>query len=145
MYLPGDINGLTKKLHLLAAEFFACNTSQKRIGSCIGRVAIMKIITKMRTSRSRPCYQNILTHLNRGEYKDLQMDDLKSVLEGMIEKYTIQKNGEQNESFYVIEETNVLEHDENNESTKSLESFVNDEFLFSHNKQNQIGSKLGCR
>ena len=27
MYLPGHINGLTKKLHLLAAEFFAGNTS----------------------------------------------------------------------------------------------------------------------
>ena len=27
MYLPGDINGHTKKLHLLAAEFFAGNTS----------------------------------------------------------------------------------------------------------------------
>ena len=37
--VPGDINGLTKKLHLLAAEFFAGNTSQERIGSCIGRVA----------------------------------------------------------------------------------------------------------
>ena len=27
VYLPGDINGLTKKLHLLAAEFFAGNTT----------------------------------------------------------------------------------------------------------------------
>ena len=27
MYLPEDINGLTEKLHLLAAEFFAGNTS----------------------------------------------------------------------------------------------------------------------
>ena len=27
MYLPGDINGLAKKLHLLAAEFFAGNTT----------------------------------------------------------------------------------------------------------------------
>ena len=27
MYLPGDINGLTRKLHLLAAEFFAGNTT----------------------------------------------------------------------------------------------------------------------
>ena len=27
MYLPGDINGLTKKLHLLAAEFFAGNNT----------------------------------------------------------------------------------------------------------------------
>ena len=101
-------------------------------------ISIIKIITKIISSRSRPCYQNILTHLNKGEYKDLQMDDLKSVLEGMIEK-----NGEQNESFYVIEETNVLEHDENIASTKSLESFINDEFYSV--KQNQIGSKLGCR
>ena len=27
VYLPGDINGLTKKLHLLSAEFFAGNTT----------------------------------------------------------------------------------------------------------------------
>ena len=27
MYLPGDINGLAKKLHLLATEFFAGNTT----------------------------------------------------------------------------------------------------------------------
>ena len=27
MYLPGNINGPTKKLHLLAAEFFAGNTT----------------------------------------------------------------------------------------------------------------------
>ena len=27
VYLPGDINGLTKKLHLLTAEFFVGNTS----------------------------------------------------------------------------------------------------------------------
>ena len=39
VYLPGDINGLAKKLHLLAVEFFAGNLSQGRIGSCIGRVA----------------------------------------------------------------------------------------------------------
>ena len=29
VYLPGDINGLTKKLHLLAVEFFADNTTVK--------------------------------------------------------------------------------------------------------------------
>ena len=27
VYLPGDISGLIKKLHLLAAEFFASNTT----------------------------------------------------------------------------------------------------------------------
>ena len=52
-------------------------------------ISILKIIMKIRSSRSRPCYQNILTHLNRGEYKDRQIDDLKSVLEGMIEKHAI--------------------------------------------------------
>ena len=30
VYLPGDINGLTKKLHLLAAEFFAGNTTVRK-------------------------------------------------------------------------------------------------------------------
>ena len=27
MYLPGDINGIARKLHLLSAEFFASNTT----------------------------------------------------------------------------------------------------------------------
>ena len=27
VYIPGDINGLAKKLHLLSAEFFAGNTT----------------------------------------------------------------------------------------------------------------------
>ena len=30
MDLPGDINGLTKKWHLLAAEFFAGNTTVRK-------------------------------------------------------------------------------------------------------------------
>ena len=88
----------------------------------------VKVITKIRNGRSRPCYQNIQTHLNRGEYNDLQMDDLKSVLDVMLGKNILQKIGEQNESFYVTEETENLKNDETNESTKSLESFVNEEF-----------------
>ena len=40
VYLPGDINRLTKKLHLLAAEFFAGNTTVRNaFGSCIGCIA----------------------------------------------------------------------------------------------------------
>ena len=31
VYLPGDINGLTNKLHLLAAEFFAGNTTVRNV------------------------------------------------------------------------------------------------------------------
>ena len=44
MYLPGDINGLARKLQLLAAEFFAGNTTQERIGSCIERIALIETI-----------------------------------------------------------------------------------------------------
>ena len=40
----------------------------------------------------------------------------------------LQKIGEQNESFYVTDETENLKNDEKNESTTSLESFVNEEF-----------------
>ena len=36
VYLPGDINGLTKKLHLLAAEFFAGNTTVRNESRCGG-------------------------------------------------------------------------------------------------------------
>ena len=89
---------------------------------------IIKVITKIRKGRSRPCYQNIQTHLNRGEYKELQMEDLKSVLNGMLEKNILQKIGEQNESFYVTDETDYHKNVEINESTESLESFVNEEF-----------------
>ena len=40
VYLPGDINGLAKKLQLLAAEFFAGNTTvRNEFGSCVGRIA----------------------------------------------------------------------------------------------------------
>ena len=56
------------------------------------------------------------------------MDDLKSVLGGMLEKNILQKIGEQNESVYVTEETDNLKNAEKNESTKSFESFVNEEF-----------------
>ena len=53
---------------------------------------ILKVITKIRNGRSRPCCQNIQTH--RGEYKDLQMDDLKYVHDSMLEKNILQKIGE---------------------------------------------------
>ena len=56
------------------------------------------------------------------------MDNLKSVLNIMLEKNILQRIGEQNESFYVTEETENLKNDETNESSKSIESFVNEEF-----------------
>ena len=36
MYLPGDIKGLTDKLHLLLAEFLAGNTTIERTGLRVG-------------------------------------------------------------------------------------------------------------
>ena len=83
---------------------------------------IIKVITKIRNSRSRPGYQNVLTHLNRGEYKDLKMDELKAVIDDMVEINIIRKSGEQHESFYVIDNN----YEEKNE--KSVETFINDEF-----------------
>ena len=63
---------------------------------------IIKVITKIRNSHSRPGYQNALTHLNRGEYKDLKMDELKAVIDDMVENNIIRKSGEQNEFYLVI-------------------------------------------
>ena len=39
VYLPGDISGLERILHLLATVLCRQHHSQERIGSCIGRIA----------------------------------------------------------------------------------------------------------
>ena len=54
------------------------------------------------------------------------MENLKSKLELMLEKNIINNNNEEHESFYVTEEIEVPKSDENEETTNSLESFVDD-------------------
>ena len=47
MYLPEDINGLTKKLHLLTAEFSACNTTvRNELVHVLGTLLRLKQLTR---------------------------------------------------------------------------------------------------
>ena len=49
MYLPGDISGLTKKLHLLAAEFFAGNTTvRNELVHVLDALRTLKQLTRKR-------------------------------------------------------------------------------------------------
>ena len=53
--------------------------------------------------RSRPCYQNSLNFINRGDIK-VQMDSLKTVLNDLVERNVLEMKGDTDkESFYVID------------------------------------------
>ena len=57
VYLPGDINGLAKELHLLASEFFAGNTSvRNEFVLVLGALLRLKQLT-------RKDYANIIASL----------------------------------------------------------------------------------
>ena len=47
VYLPGDIDGITKKLQLLAAEFFAGNTTvRNELVNMLGALLRLKQVTR---------------------------------------------------------------------------------------------------
>ena len=47
VYLPGDINGLARKLHLLAAEFLAGNTTfRNELVHVLDALLILKLLTR---------------------------------------------------------------------------------------------------
>ena len=46
MYLPVDINGLTKKLHLLPAEFFAGKTGRNEFLHVLDALLRLKQLTR---------------------------------------------------------------------------------------------------
>ena len=70
---------------------------------------IKKIIIKIKENRNRPCYQNILTFMNR-RGKEIEMIKLKEILDGMIDRGEICNKGKEgNESFYLVEEHCVTE------------------------------------
>ena len=65
---------------------------------------VVKIILKIKKNRNRPCYQNILTLVNRDGI-DINMDNLKEMLHNMIENGLLRNNGKEGrESFFVIDE-----------------------------------------
>ena len=94
---------------------------------------IKRIIIKIKEKRSRPCYQNILTFINRGSSEEiLEMEELIVILNSMLEKKVIFNMGKEGkESFNVSTELNN-ESEENLDlldvSTESLEKYINEEF-----------------
>ena len=98
---------------------------------------IKNIIIKIRKGRSRPCYQNILNFINRGDIK-VQMDSLKTVLNDLVERNVLEMKGDTDrESFYVIDggdSTETLEEIaeivdiENNILSTSAENFIQEKF-----------------
>ena len=74
---------------------------------------IKKVILKIREKYTRPCCQNILTFVNRSGI-EIDMDDLKIVLNDLIESNIITKKVYKKEgSFYVnTKDTEILSSDE---------------------------------
>ena len=94
---------------------------------------VVKIIIRIKKNRSRPCYQNILTFLAR-EGRELNLDDIKVVLDRLISKRIIKNIGKvDHESFSLFQEkTNNSETihivDNFNEDISSFESYKDKSF-----------------
>ena len=79
---------------------------------------IVRVITKIRESRSRPCFQNILTFVNRGGEFNIDMDNLKDVANIMIDKKIIYVRGnEGKESFYIMSDDDIISDDDIDDET----------------------------
>ena len=141
---------LKVKFHFSMEELQKDWTCGENLEHCV-----VKIILKIKKNRNRPCYQNILTLVNRGGI-DINMDSLKEILNNMIENGLLRNNGKEGrESFCVIDEQNndsadVMEErsledgsneentedilteyggsNENNIISESLKSYINDKF-----------------
>ena len=89
---------------------------------------IIRIILKIKKSRSRPCYQNILTLVNRGG-NTLSLENVKELLNNMVEQNLIcDKGKEGTESFYVLEGETYTSDDENAETMDSENPVINEKF-----------------
>ena len=95
---------------------------------------IIKIIEKIKNNRNRPCFQNILTLINRGGI-NLDMENLENILNVLIEKKIIcDKGKEGHESFCLLDNENesiILEDEVCNENTMinyPVEEYINIKF-----------------
>ena len=92
---------------------------------------VIKVISRIRKNRSRPCFQNILSFMNR-EGTDLTMDDLKIVLNNLISRDAVVNKGtDDHDSFYVLEKEISSETDAlkiHIESNTEIENIVSDKF-----------------
>ena len=91
---------------------------------------IKQVIVKIKEKRSRPCYQNILTFINRDTRgnKKVELDYLVDVLKGMIDKNIIVNMGKEGkESFNLITDFNMESQDIENAITDSTDNLENQE------------------
>ena len=85
---------------------------------------VMGAIRKMKKSRSRPCFQNVHTLVNRGG-NDISMEQLKDVIKLLLEKKLIcDKGKEGSESFFILE--NILSNEEASDEEASDEEASDD-------------------
>ena len=94
---------------------------------------IKRIIIKIKEKRSRPCYQNILTFINRGSSEEiLEMEELIVILNSMLEKKVIFNMGKKGKESFNVSTELTNESEENLDlldvSTESLEKYINEEF-----------------
>ena len=93
---------------------------------------IIRIVEKFREKRSRPCYQNIFSQLNK-EGRIIGMEDLQVFINNMIHTgLLIKKGADGKESFYLNHEENIKItcepaelSEENIEPLPSLEKYIN--------------------
>ena len=95
---------------------------------------ITRIITKIRSKKNRPCFQNILELVKRGG-KEMDYDTLKEIITGMVDRNIVEDKGKEGcESFYVVMKDKLDESIDENEGLgdfhdKEIEHLVDDEHL----------------
>ena len=67
---------------------------------------IVKIVSKIKSNRNRPCYQNIQTMLERGE-KIISMDHLVKFIDSLIEKKLLMNKGDAGKESFCLVESSV--------------------------------------
>ena len=91
------------------------------------------MLLKIKGSRSRPCYQNILSLLNRGGC-ELDIDELKDTINTMVDSGVLHDIGKEGvESFIICEEvnsedTNSQTPELNDDAIENIEQFINAQF-----------------
>ena len=99
---------------------------------------IVRIVSKIKKNRNRPCYQNIFTMLDRGG-KAIEMDELKECINNLVERSILLNKGndERGESFCLGSFLDTVDTEINNidvdnsistETESVLENFINESF-----------------
>ena len=94
---------------------------------------ILRIVSKIKSNRNRPCYQNIHAMLSRGG-KEISADDLKVFLNNLVDNGLLEnKGGIDRESFSLANESfdrpeNDILVTDNTSNTSSLQDFIDGKF-----------------